>query len=185
MKSLLKRMIVSVIVVLAVVVTVHAQNVPPSAESVLNSALSRAASENKKVFLMFHASWCGWCHAMDKSMNDAGCEQLFKNNYVVCHLVVKESEDKKHLENPGAEEMLAKYHGDKSGIPFWLIFDKSGRLLADSQIRPEGAGLDTPGQNVGCPSEPHEIAHFIKVLKQTSALNDHELAVIQTRFSKQ
>jgi hypothetical protein len=121
---------------------------------------------------------------MDKSMNDTSCEKLFKDNYVIAHLVVKESEDKKSLENPGAEAMLAKYHGDKSGIPFWLIFDKNGKLLADSQIRPEGAGLDVAGENVGCPSQPQEIAHFIKVLKATSSLNEQELAVIQTRFSR-
>src|SRR5690606_25443283 len=99
-------------------------------------------------FLMFHASWCGWCHRMDDAMNDSTCKNFFTDNYVICHLVVKEMGDKKKLENPGAEELLAKYHGDKAGIPFWLIFDKNGNLLADSQERPEGAGLDEAGKNV-------------------------------------
>ncbi|MBD0287325.1 MAG: hypothetical protein ICV79_18150, partial [Flavisolibacter sp.] len=56
------------------------------------------------------------------------------------------------------------------------------KLLADSQIRPEGAGLDEPGQNAGCPAKKEEVAHFIRVLKKTSALNKDQLAIIQKRF---
>jgi thiol-disulfide isomerase/thioredoxin len=32
---------------------------------VLQAALSRAASEDKKVFLTFGAPWCGWCHKLE------------------------------------------------------------------------------------------------------------------------
>lgn len=162
----------------------RAQETPLSADEVLQQAYQQAAKEKKNVFLMFHASWCGWCHRMDDAMNDSICKKLFTDNYVICHLVVKETGEKKKLENPGADALLAKYHGDKSGIPFWLIFDKQGNLLADSQIRPEGAGLETAGKNVGCPAQQEEIAHFLKVLKQTSSLNKKQLAVINSRFEQ-
>src|SRR6185503_6247231 len=94
---------------------------PLSASEILMEATARAAKENKKVFVIFHASWCGWCHRMDKIMNNDSCKKLFDNNFVVCHLVVMESENNKQLENPGGKELLEKYNGKDKGIPFWLI----------------------------------------------------------------
>jgi thiol-disulfide isomerase/thioredoxin len=164
--------------------SLSAQSFPESASQVLKQAGEQAATENKNVFIIFHASWCGWCHRMDSIMNSADCKELFFNNYVIKHLVVLESPANKSLENPGAMDLLVKYHGDKEGIPFWLIFDKSGKLLADSQERPPGAGLDKPGKNVGCPSTPQEIKFFIGVLKQTSSIKGGQLAVIARQFSR-
>ncbi len=37
---------------------------------------------------------------------------------MLLNLVVKESKKNKHLENAGAEDILKRYKGDKSGIPF-------------------------------------------------------------------
>ena len=88
---------------------------------------------------------------------------------------------KKKLENPGAVELRTKYYGDGQGIPFWLIFDKEGRLLADSKIRTAGQGPEE-GENVGCPASEKEVSYFISVLKMTSPLNDQQLEVIRKRF---
>jgi hypothetical protein len=97
--------------------------------------------------------------------------------------VVYESKGKENLENPGALDLLKKYKGDEKGIPYWLIFDKNGKLLADSKLRPDGGGLET-GDNTGCPANEKEVAHFVKVLKETSSLKDDELSVIEKRFRK-
>lgn len=163
-------------------ITVKAQQPVKSADIILQDAYKKAAKEKKKVFVIFHASWCGWCHKMDTAMNDAKCKKLFTDNYVITHLTVLESDKHKDLENPGAMELLKKYHGDKQGIPFWLVLDKNGKLLADSQMRPEGTSLDTPGQNIGYPGSKEEIAAFQQVLKTTSALSEKELSLIGERF---
>lgn len=160
-----------------------AQPAPLSADEILKEAYQVAAKENKNVFIMFHASWCGWCHRMDKSMNDEACKKFFENNFVIRHLVVDESDDKKNLENPGAVELRKKYYGDGQGIPFWLVFDKNGKLLADSKIRTEGAGPET-GENVGCPASVKEVEYFISVLKKTTRLNSAQLETISERFRK-
>lgn len=160
-----------------------AQPSPPSASDIFNEAQSVAAKENKKVFIIFHASWCGWCHRMDSSMNDPVCKKFFDDNFVVRHVVVSESPDKKNLENPGGEEMMKKYHGDGQGIPFWLIFDKDGKLLADSKIRKQGQGPDA-GDNSGCPASEKEVAFFVDKLKQTTSLTDQQLEIIKNRFRK-
>ena len=162
----------------------HKVTAQKSANEILKEACQQAAKEKKNVFVIFHASWCGWCHKMDSAMNDNACKPLFNNNYVIRHLVVLESDNKKNFETPGALDLLKKYNGDNQGIPYWLILDKNGNLLADAQIRPEGAGLEEAGKNTGCPATPEEIAHFLKVLKKTSVLNTDQLAVIKKRFSK-
>lgn len=156
----------------------------PTAKEILSKAFEQATKENKNVFIMFHASWCGWCHKMDDSMNDSAIKAYFDNNYVITHLVVQEQGDKVSLNNAGAEDILKKYHGDKQGIPFWLIFDGKGNLLADCLMRPAGASLADGGENTGCPSAGKEIVHFIAALQKSSSLNEKQLQEIATRFKK-
>jgi thioredoxin-related protein len=171
---MLKSIAYSFFPLLLLTAAVHAQSTP-SAEQVMNTAMQRANHEHKKVFIIFHASWCGWCHRMDSLMNSASCKTLFDKNYVIEHLTVQESKDKKGLENPGANDMLKKYNGENKGIPFWLIFDEKGNLLADCL-------MSETGDNTGCPSTMNEVAYFVKALKKTSSLNDSQLSIIENAF---
>jgi thioredoxin-related protein len=148
----------------------------PSADAVLKEARTKAIKENKNIMVIFHASWCVWCHKMDTSLNDPSVKAFFDKNYVITHLVISESRDKKNLENPGAQELNKQWGGDNQGIPFWVVMDKDGKILADSQIK--------PGENVGCPASAEEVAHFINVLKKTSSINDKQIAAVEKRFRK-
>jgi thioredoxin-related protein len=148
----------------------------PSADVVLKGARARAKKENKKLMVIFHASWCGWCHKMDTALNDPSVKSFFDKNYVVTHLTIDESPDKKNLENAGAKELNEKWGGKDQGIPFWVIMDADGKVLADSQRE--------PGKNVGCPATAEEVAHFIKVLKRTSSITDEEIAAVEKRFRR-
>ena len=145
----------------------------PSADAVLKEAFAQAAKEKKNVIVMFHASWCGWCHKMDSSLADPSVKDYFNKNYVITHLTILEF-DKKNLENPGALELYEKQGGKNQGIPFWLVYDKNGKLLADSQI--------TPGNNSGCPARKEEVDYFITVLKMTSPITDAQAASVEKRF---
>lgn len=166
---------------LMAVVSLKAQQNPASAKDIMREACQQAVKENKNVFVMFHASWCVWCHRMDTSMNDAVCKKFFEDSYVIRHLVVDESAAKKNLETPGAAEMKTKFNGDGQGIPFWLVFDKDGNLLADSKMRKEGEGPEK-GDNAGCPATEKEVDFFIEVLKKTSSITKEQIAIIRKRF---
>lgn len=155
---------------------------PLPAEDITKLAMKQAKKEKKNVIIMWHASWCGWCHRMDSLMLREDMIDYFNDNYVIEHLVVKESKDKKHLENPGSDVMLEKYLGDKAGIPFWIILDKKGNLLADSYMREEGVGMDEPGKNTGSPANPDEVDHFINVLNETSSIDEEGLDKIKEAF---
>ena len=154
----------------------NAQSGVPTADEVLKPVYAKAADDNKKVLLIFHASWCGWCRKMDASLADEAVKSLIDKYYEIAHLTVYESPNKKELENPGALELLTKHGGADQGLPFWFVLDKNGNLLSDSQYQPK--------KNTGCPASEEEVAYFINVLKKTSSLKDAELDVIKKRFRK-
>jgi len=159
-----------------------AQEKTETTQQIFAKSLEQAKQENKNVFIIFRASWCSNCKKMDASMNAPSTKKLFNENYVIKHLVVLESKNKKHLENAGSEDFLKKYGGDRQGVPFWLIFDSNGNLLADSKMVKNGFVLKEKGGNIGCPASDDEVAAFIYKLKETSNLSDKELAIIAKQF---
>ena len=167
----LKRILFSIAIVFFFYNNLSAQK---STKEILEVASLQAKNENKAVFVKFEASWCGWCKRMTANMNKEETKKMFEDNYVVVHLIVKESKGKKDLETPGAEDFLTKYKGEKSGLPFWLILNKNLELITDS--------FDINGQNLGCPASKEEVEEFIKKLKMSSNLNAGELKVIEENF---
>jgi thiol-disulfide isomerase/thioredoxin len=159
---------------------VKAQQAPPAADQVVKDACAQAAKANKKVIVIFHASWCGWCHKMDTAMNDASVKKAFDNNYEIRHITVLENGANKAQENPGGADLLAKYHGDQEGIPFWLVLNTNGELLADSRMKSPTGKL----QNVGCPAQKEEVDYFVGILEKTSKMKRGELDAVRTRFGK-
>lgn len=151
------------------------QNIP-SADEVLNKAYQQASKENKNVLLIFHASWCGWCRAMDSSINDPSVKAYFNRSFVITHLTVLESANKKNQENPGAEDFLNSHGGKDQGLPFWIILDVHGNTLSDSRGK--------EGKNIGCPATEEEVAHLISVLEKTSRINDKEKMAVKNRFRR-
>lgn len=165
------------------IASVVAQKAPATADEVMKEAFISAKKQDKKVLVMFHASWCGWCHKMDTSLNDPSIKKFFDDNFVIRHLVVFESKGKENLENPGALEMITKYNGKDEGIPFWLIFDKDEKFLFDSRMSATVNGVEKL-QNTGCPASKAEVDYFVNVLKKTTSLKDDELEKIRTRFRR-
>lgn len=146
-----------------------------NASVLLQQASAQAKKEHKNVFVMFHASWCGWCKKMEKNMESDACKKLFDDNFVTVHLTVQESPKNKSLENPGADAILEKYKGEKAGLPFWVILDAKGALLTDS--------FNVKEENLGCPSSADEVAEFKTKLKKASKLTDRQIAVIAETFT--
>ena len=79
--------------------------------------------------------------------------------------------------------MLTKFEGKDEGIPFWLIFDKDEKFLADSRMKGTVNGVEKL-QNTGCPASKEEVDYFIDVLKKTTLLKDDQLEKIRIRFRR-
>ena len=167
---------------LFVTINLHAQTTAASSNDILKRAVLDAGDQNKKVLLMFHASWCGWCHKMDSSLNDISCKKFFDDNFVIAHITVMESKGKENLENPGGLDLMLKYNGKDQGLPYWVVLDKNAKLLFDSQIRTTGTDGTVKGANIGCPASQKEVDKFIEILKKTTSLTAPQLAIIAKRF---
>lgn len=116
---------------------------------------------------------------MDTALASADIKKFVDDNYIITHLVVGERD--KNLDNEGAAALRRQYNGEGQWIPFWVVLNRKGKLLADSKLRKPGEGPDK-GTNVGCPAKKEEVTHFISVLKKTSRLNDDQLKLIYIRF---
>jgi len=146
------------------------------ADVVLNKALTEAKAGKKNVLLVFHASWCKWCKMMEKNMDLPETKPIFDKRFVTAYLDVQERGDKKSLENPGGQELMNKYKGENAGLPFWLILNPKGEVLADS--------FDAKGENLGSPATPEEVTTFIAKLGKASKLSNEEAQTIEKIFVK-
>ena len=61
---------------------------PKDAQAVLRDALSRAASEDKKLFLTFGAPWCGWCHKLEDFLARPEISAILDRDFVVLKIDV-------------------------------------------------------------------------------------------------
>lgn len=134
---------------------------PVTAATIVSAALSTAAAEGKVVLIEFGASWCVWCRHFDALVHGPDTAPIVAANYIVVNLVVQERDDKKALENPGGQDMMNRWGGGTSGLPFYVFLDSSGAKIADSNAMPDGG-------NVGFPGTEKEVAVFLGLLDKTA-----------------
>lgn len=147
----------------------------PTAKAVLTKAQAQAKAENKKVWVIFTASWCGWCKKLDAFLADPEMSKLIKKNFVVIHLDVLESGEKKALENEGGIDVMKSLSGENAGLPFSAFTEANGKMLINSNRT-----TTDPKTNIGYPAAPEEIAHFVKMLKSHAPrLTDAERGKIE------
>ncbi|WP_159021009.1 thioredoxin family protein [Algibacter sp. L3A6] len=146
-----------------------------STSILLDKAQTEAKKEGKAIFIKFEASWCGWCKKMTKDMKADETKAFFEANYVTVPVVVKESKGKEHLENPGSNDLLKKYNGEKAGLPFWVILDADLNVITDA--------YNAKGQNLGAPGTKEETDIFIeKIKKSAKKVTENDVASIKSQF---
>jgi thiol-disulfide isomerase/thioredoxin len=180
----MKTKIFLIAIILCISGAISAQEKPETSGKIMDDAFKTAAKEKKNVMIIFHASWCGWCKKLEASITDPSCREFFDKHFVIRYLDILEKPDKKNLENPDATEVYNKFGGKDQGVPYFLIFDKNRKLLADSKIKAAGDGPDKPMQNIGCPASEEEVVSFIKILEKATKISNIEKAAITERFKK-
>lgn len=89
-------------------------------QSDLNSALSDAKKQNKKILLRFSADWCPPCRVMDiRVWPDPSIQSVLTKNYIPVIADVDEESSK---------ELARKYR--LAGVPTLIILDSDGKELS-------------------------------------------------------
>jgi thiol:disulfide interchange protein len=134
---------------------------PAPASAVISAALKTATADRKVVLIEFGASWCTWCRRFDAFVHAPEVASIVAANFIVVNLVVQERDDKKPLENPGGQDMMDMWGGAKSGLPFYVFLDGSGKKVANSNAMPDGG-------NIGFPGTAKEVGAFLGLLDKTA-----------------
>jgi thioredoxin-related protein len=124
---------------------------PKEAKTVVEEALSRAASEDKRVFLTFGAPWCGWCHRLSDWLAQPEVAAILDRDFIITKIDIDRM--------TGGKEVMNRYRTNPSGgIPWFTILDAKDKSLGTA---------DGPAGNIGYPFQPKEIDHFLTVVKGT------------------
>ncbi len=151
------------------------------AHALLRSALAQAARGDKKVLLVFHASWCGPCFLLHRFLEDPQVEPIMDAHFVVQDMDIWENAEHKDWGNPGGEALYQQYGGiraggGKQGVPFFAVLTPGGKSLGDARQN---------GDNIGYPSDPATAEFFLKTLKSAAPdLTPKELATLKAGLQR-
>jgi thiol-disulfide isomerase/thioredoxin len=125
-----------------------------NAVQMYEAATAKAQADDKRVFLIFSASWCGPCRMLARFLAPHK-EELDKHFVFVKFDVSRDA---------NIDELHDRYpDSNKGGVPWFCILDAKNKILVDSNVPKDGKA--TPETNMGFPTMPEEIKHFVLMLK--------------------
>lgn len=161
--GMIRQSLAVLVMLLAAAACRAAADAPQPADQVVAAAGTAAAAQHKNVWVIFGASWCGWCRKLDALIHEPDVQPILDQRFVIVHLTVDERADKKSLDSPGGDELRKRLGGSNaSGLPFFAFLDPAGRVLINSNRPVTGK----PPENIGFPSAPEEVDWFMSMLRQ-------------------
>jgi hypothetical protein len=133
---------------------------PLDARQLMKEALAEASASNRRVIVQETATWCGPCHMLARYLERH--RSIWEKDYLWVRI------DQRWK---GSDEVMKRFRESRGGIPWVAILDGEGTVLATS---------DGPDGNIGFPSEPASIDHFVGMIKSTMQwISGQELAALR------
>lgn len=153
---------------------------PAPAREVVEGLLARAKASGRSPLVLFHASWCGWCRKLERTLARPEVKPILEKHFETAWLQVQERAGKKSLENPGGNELLASWGAAEAGLPFYAVLDGKGAVVASALMRgPDGKVTGASG----FPGTAEEIDHFLAMVgKGAPRISRSELDTLRKAF---
>jgi uncharacterized GH25 family protein/thiol-disulfide isomerase/thioredoxin len=127
------------------------------AEKMLADALVRAKAEDKRVFLIASASWCGPCRMLARFLAP-------RKGDLDPHFLFVKLDISRDLH---AQTLLERFpDAANGGVPWYAILDLDGKPLVTSNMPDKKARGGS--SNIGYPSAMKEVDHFVAMIRQTA-----------------
>ncbi len=81
------------------------------AKLVVEEALARASSDDKRVLLTFGAPWCGWCHRLHDWMAQPEVAAILERDFVIAQVDIDRMTGGKDVRRPTARDLAAASPG--------------------------------------------------------------------------
>lgn len=174
----IQRLLPLLAILLASTALRAAADAPQPADQALAVAEAAAAAQHKNVWVIFGASWCGWCHKLDALIHSSDVGPVLDQYFIVTHVTVDEHGDKVNLDSPGGNELRKRLGASNStSLPFFAFVDPAGNVLVNSNR--DGK----PGANIGFPSAPEEVDWFMVMLQRAApSLSTDQARMIEARL---
>ncbi len=145
-----------------------------NAVQMYDAALARAKAEDKRVFFILSASWCGPCRKLAGFL--APHKEELEKHFVFVKFDVSRDEQ--------ADELQERFpQSQQSGVPWYCILDTEGKVLVTSNLPKVNPQYGT--SNMGFPTLPDEVEHFAGLLKiGAPRLADEELLEYKAELLK-
>jgi protein disulfide-isomerase len=114
----------------------------------ISNAVQLAAREHKRVLLVFGASWCFDCFALDHRFHQPNIQPLVDKNYEVVHVDIGEHD--KNL------DIARQYDTPVEAVPTLAVLDSNGKLLYSAKMHQFSAARSL---------DPNVIVNFLETWK--------------------
>jgi hypothetical protein len=142
---------------LALALAAPAQAAPAAAEAALTEADAHATADNKRLLLIFHASWCVYCRLFDMMLQDKDAGPIMARHFDVLHMRAQERKPEMQAQQlAGADDIYHRYAPEGTGLPYMVVLGEGAKKVSDSMIS---------GENFGFPVEPQELDAFDAMIK--------------------
>jgi len=121
------------------------------AKKEINEALQAAAKDHKRVLLVFGASWCFDCFALDYRFHQPEIQPIVDKNYHVVHVDIGR--------NDKNSDLIKKYNIPiEKGVPSVAVLDSKGHVLYSTGEFESARRID-----------PQEIVKFLETWKSNQS----------------
>lgn len=129
-----------------------------AAQTAAAKAAADAAPSNRRLLLVFYASWCVYCRLFDRLLQDHDAGPIIDRHLAVLHMRAGERKPEMQAQQlAGADEVYASFTSANSGFPYLVVLDAKGKKVTDS--------IMADGMNFGFPAKPDELDGFAKMMK--------------------